>query len=88
MPIDKTVSIKEQVSALATAFILSFCIETQEVLLVFASCVAHGNDESPENREIAQRIGDSHLLIFIGTPAKARFQSPLRVCRQSDGNLK
>ena len=66
MPIDKTVSIKRQVSGLATVFSLSFCVETRGVLLVFASCVARGNDES----------------------AKARFQSPLCVRRQSDGNLK
>ena len=59
MPIDK------QASGLATAFSLSFCIETRGVLLVFASCVARGNDESPKNRGIAQRIGDSHLITNI-----------------------
>ena len=64
MPIDKTVSIEKQVSVLATAFSLSFCIETRGVLLVFAYFVARGNDESPENRLIAQRIGDSHLTII------------------------
>ena len=57
-----TVYIKNQVSGLATAFSLSFCIETRGVLLVFASCVARGNDELPKNRGIAQRIGDSHLI--------------------------
>ena len=64
MPIDKTVSIEKQVSVLATAFSLSFCIETQGVLIVFAPFAAFGNDESPENRRIAQRIGDSHLTNF------------------------
>ena len=64
MPLGLVVSIKKQVFALATAFSLCFCIETREVLLVFASCVgsvARGNDVSPENRGTAQRIGVSHL---------------------------
>ena len=61
MPLGSVISIKKQVFVLATAFSLCFCIETRGVLLVFASCVARGNDVSAENRGTAQRIGVSHL---------------------------